>query len=1303
MVDDYWGPSIKMVSEAGFLASLKSYDKDSIAPKIIKKISEMTPDPDFQPERVEKVSKAAFGLAMWCRAMETYDRVAKQVAPKKEKLAEAEAEYAEVMVNLNRKREELKIVMDKLQALTEKLDGLKAEQEDLAYQVDLCEKKLVRAETLITSLGSEKDRWTINAKNLGDDLVNLTGDVLVSSGIIAYLGAFTPDFREDAVINWATLSREKGIPGSPQFSLVNILGEPVKIRDWTIQGLPNDNFSIENSIIIATARRWPLAIDPQGQANKWIKKMESARDIVVRKFTDADYLRQLENAIQFGNPVMMENVGEELDPAIESILLKQTFKKGGITMIKLGDSLVEYGKTFFFYLTSKLRNPHYLPEVSVKVTLLNFMITAAGLQDQMLNLVVLKERPELAEEKARLVLEGAANKKELENTENEVLRVMSASKGNILEDEGAIGALKASKTISNKIEEKQLVAEEMEKEIDEARKGYVPVASQGSILFFCIADLANVDPMYQYSLPFFVSLFYKAMENSDTSHIFDQRIENINTFFMLALYRNICRSLFERHKLLFSFLLCIRVFMATGDVGMNDYRFLLTGGVSLEDPPPKAAAWIPERCWAEMFRLSKVCVEGSHNVKPAYNNLLDHFAREHEKFKDIYDSSDPLAILQDVDNRPRTVEFFSPFQLLLLLRCLRPDRVVPAVMIFVGDKLGRQFITPPPFDLPGSFNDSTSASPLLFVLSPGSDPAASLLKFAGEKSKEVAAISLGQGQGPKAEKMMTEAMKSGSWVFLQNCHLATSWMPHLEKMLDQMDPKTIHRDYRLWLSSYPSEQFPVMILQNGVKMTNEPPKGLRANLIGSYHTDPICNSDFFEKSLKPMEFKFLVFGLAFFHAVIQERRLFGPLGWNIPYEFTESDLRISVRQLQMFIDESPDFVPYKALLYLTGECNYGGRVTDDKDRRLIMTLLNDYFSPNIFENGHVFGGKEEYFTPPEGDWTSYITHIGELPIVTPPSIFGFHENANLTKEQGETYLMMDDLLLTMGAAAAGGGSGPEEAVGEVAADILARIKRPFDLVAVGEKYPVTYEESMNTVLVQELTRFNKLVKVIIESLKDIQKAIKGLVLMSTQLEAAFFSVFDGKTPAMWMAKSYPSLKPLGSYVNDLAERLRMFQTWIENGKPVIFWISGIYFTQAFTTGASQNYARKYTIPIDVLVFEFLFPKEQEPTETPGDGVYTVGTYLEGCRWGWDSWQLEESVPKVLFSPVPLTHIVPCKKTELKNYPLYNCPLYKISSRRGTLSTTGHSTNFVMTIRIPSELSESHWIKRGVAMLTQLDV
>ena len=170
--------------------------------------------------------------------------------------------------------------------------------------------------------------------------------------------------------------------------------------------------------------------------------------------------------------------------------------------------------------------------------------------------------------------------------------------------------------------------------------------------------------------------------------------------------------------------------------------------------------------------------------------------------------------------------------------------------------MGDKYVKPPTFDLVGCFNDSTNISPLVFVLSAGSDPMASLLKFSEDKNARVESISLGQGQGPKAEAMIERAQKQGSWVVLQNCHLCISWMPTLEKIVEDTDGKKCHKGYRLWCTTYPSPDFPSAILQNAVKMTIEPPSGLRANMLGSYMADPLSDSEFFN-SVEKSEGEFL--------------------------------------------------------------------------------------------------------------------------------------------------------------------------------------------------------------------------------------------------------------------------------------------------------------------------------------------------------------------------------------------------------------------------------------------------------------
>jgi dynein heavy chain len=246
---------------------------------------------------------------------------------------------------------------------------------------------------------------------------------------------------------------------------------------------------------------------------------------------------------------------------------------------------------------------------------------------------------------------------------------------------------------------------------------------------------------------------------------------------------------------------------------------------------------------------------------------------------------------------------------------------------------------------------------------------------------------------------------------------------------------------------------------------------------------------------------------------------------------------------------------------------------------------------------------------------------------------------------------------------------------------------------------------MNTVLCQEVIRYQRLLSTISGSLKSLKKALKGEVVMDAKLEAMANSLFDGKVPDMWASKSYPSLKPLSSYIKDFVRRLQFFRSWVDVGTPRKFWISGFFFTQSFLTGALQNFARKYTIPIDMVDFDFEFINESDfndSTPKPDDGVLVDGLFFEGARWDNDNKVLAESMPKVLYSNAPIIWLKPCQTDQFSNYDNYVCPLYKTAARRGVLTTTGHSTNKVMVIRVPiANKPASHWIQRGVALLTQL--
>lgn len=171
-------------------------------------------------------------------------------------------------------------------------------------------------------------------------------------------------------------------------------------------------------------------------------------------------------------------------------------------------------------------------------------------------------------------------------------------------------------------------------------------------------------------------------------------------------------------------------------------------------------------------------------------------------------------------------------------------------------------------------------------------------------------------------------------------------------------------------------------------------------------------------------------------------------------------------------------------------------------------------------------------------------------------------------------------------------------------DISRRLPQPFDEESAAEKYPVEYTNSMNTVLRQELIRFNRLLTFIKASLNDTRRAILGQLAMVPELERIYKSMAVGKLPASWASKSYPSLKPLGSYINDFLARLTFLQRWLDEGEPIVYWLSGFYFTQSFLTGVLQNHSRKNHLQIDHLQMKFdVTAFEMEIQEQPEMGVY----------------------------------------------------------------------------------------------------
>jgi dynein heavy chain len=638
---------------------------------------------------------------------------------------------------------------------------------------------------------------------------------------------------------------------------------------------------------------------------------------------------------------------------------------------------------------------------------------------------------------------------------------------------------------------------------------------------------------------------------------------------------------------------------------------------------------------------------------------------------------------------------------------------------FVGAKLGRQFTEPKPWNLFNVFKDTAPGTPIIFILTTGADPTSMLQRFAEKKGwipgERLHMISLGQGQGPIAEGLITKGTKTGDWVCLQNCHLAKSWMLRLEMIVEGLSNGTTecHEDFRLFLTSMPATTFPVLVLQNGVKLTNEPPKGIKANINRTFYD---MGEEQYDQCAKLHAWKKLLFGLAFFHATIQERRKFGPLGWNIRYEFNNSDIECSMMTLHMFLEEQ-ETISFEALSYVIGEINYGGRVTDDLDRRCLLAILRQYMNNSVLDDSYRFSPSGKYYSPAEGHLEDVREYIKGLPTSEAPEVFGMHDNANIAFQINEAKILLERVLsMQPRVGGSEGGKTPDEVVLELAQNIFENLPSTLNVEDAGERTFATNEEGMMTsmavVLSQETARFVRLQLRMHSSLIELQKAIKGLVVMSGELETMYNSLLNNQVPQVWESVGYPCLKPLASWLVDYHARIAFFRTWMEEAELKCYWVPGFFFPQGFLTGVLQTFARKYAIPIDTLNFGFDVLVETDGDkilEGPEDGVYVNGLYVDGGRWNAAGHHLDESEPGVMQSTMPIVQMLPMQKPlEDLFRPLrqdeYQTPLYKTSLRAGILSTTGQSTNFVLCVLLPLRpgTTPDFWVQQGVSLLCMLD-
>uniref|UniRef100_A0A8B9NMP8 Dynein axonemal heavy chain 17 n=1 Tax=Accipiter nisus TaxID=211598 RepID=A0A8B9NMP8_9AVES len=1282
--DKSWKAAKVMMGKVDtFLDALKKFDKEHIPEACLKAFQPYQSDPSFDPEFIMSKSTAAAGLCSWCLNIVRFYEVFCEVEPKRQALEEANAELAEAQEKLSRIKSKIADLNANLAALTAEFEKATAEKIKCQQEADATNRVITLANRLIGGLASENVRWADSVEMLREQGKTLCGDVLLVSAFVSYVGYFTKKYRAELLEkHWIPfLSRlAVPIPITPGLDPLSLLTDTADVAAWSNQGLPSDRTSTENATILCNTQRWPLVVDAQLQGIKWIKN-KYGEELRAIRLGQRSYLDAIEQAVSEGQTLLIEDVGETMEPVLDHLLGRNTTKKG--RCIRIGDKEVEYHPRFRLILHTKYSNPHYKPEVQAQCTLINFLVTREGLEDQLLAAVVAKERPDLETLKANLRKSQNEFKIKLKELEDSLLARLSAAGGEFLGDTALVENLETTKRTAIEIEEKVKEAKVTEVQINVTRENYRPAAERASLLYFILSDLNKINPIYQFSLKAFNGVFEKAIQRTAPDDNIKQRVINLTDEITYSVYMYTARGLFERDKLIFLAQVAFQVLAIKKEVNLAELDFLLRF-------PSKAGVASPvdflqPQGWGGIKVLSEM---------EEFKNLDSDIEGSAKRWKKFVESEVP-----EKEVFPKEWKNKSALQKLCMLRCMRPDRMTYAIRNFVEEKMGSKFVEGRSVDLFKAYKESSPSTPLFFILSPGVDPLKDVeavgrkLNFTIDNGK-IHNVSLGQGQEAVAERALEVAAAQGHWVILQNIHLVARWLGTLEKRVEQYSLGS-HADYRVFMSAEPAPSpeahiIPQGLLENAIKITNEPPTGMYANL---HKALDLFAQDTLEMCSKEIEFKCILFALCYFHAVVAERRKFGTQGWNRSYPFNNGDLTISINVLYNYLEANPK-VPWDDLRYLFGEIMYGGHITDDWDRRLCRTYLSEYIRAEMLE-GEVYLAPG-FLIPPSLDYKGYHEYIDDNLPPESPYLYGLHPNAEI----GFLTVTSDRLFRTVlemqpKESDAGGGSGVsrEEKVKSVLDEIIEKLPEPFNMVEVMAK--AVDKTPYVVVAFQECERMNILTHEIRRSLKELDLGLKGELTITSDMEELANALFYDNVPESWTRYAYPSLLSLGAWYADLLLRIRELEVWtMDFVLPATVWLAGFFNPQSFLTAIMQSMARRNEWPLDKMCLSVEVTKKnrEDITAPPREGSYVHGLFMEGARWDTPSGVIADARLKELTPMMPVIFIraIPVDRVDTKN--VYECPVYKTRMRGPT---------YVWTFNLKTKEKAAKWILAAVALLLQV--
>ncbi|XP_060529688.1 dynein heavy chain, cytoplasmic isoform X3 [Cylas formicarius] len=1302
---------------------VNNFNTEDISDEVRDKMkSRYLSNPDYNFEKVNHASNACGPLVKWAMAQIQYADMLKKVEPLRQELSSLENQ-----AGTNKQHgEEIKNLISQLEqsiaSYKEEYAQLIAQAQAIKTDLENVQAKVDRSIALLKSLVIERERWEATSETFRSQMSTIIGDVLLSAAFIAYGGYFDQHYRQNLFTTWCQHLTLATIQYRSDIARTEYLSNPDERLRWQANALPTDDLCTENAIMLKRFNRYPLIIDPSGQATEFIMNEYKDRKITKTSFLDDSFRKNLESALRFGNPLLVQDV-ENYDAILNPVLNKELRRTGGRVLITLGDQDIDLSPSFIIFLSTRDPTVEFPPDICSRVTFVNFTVTRSSLQSQCLNQVLKAERPDIDAKRSDLLkLQGEFHLR-LRQLEKSLLQALNDAKGKILDDDSVITTLETLKKEAAEIGQKVEETDKVISEIETVSQQYLPLSQACSNIYFTMDTLNQIHFLYQYSLQFFLDMFNSVLLSNpklDGITDYQQRLNIITKDLFQVVYERIARGMLHNDRLTFAILLA-RIYLKGVPNEPNldqEFNFFLRAKEGL----------LSSSAGSIVDGLSSEQQEAMHRLAtrlPVFKKLSEKI-KEMPEFGAWLQQSTPEQTVPRVWIEEKQLsDVGSAVYQLLVIQAFRPDRVIAAAQLFVSAVLGADFMPSAEKELElGSIieKELKASVPVLLCSVPGFDASGRVDDLATELNKQISSIAIGSAEGfNQADRAINMACKTGRWVMLKNVHLAPQWLVQLEKKLHSLQP---HSSFRLFLTMEINPKLPVNLLRAGRIFVFEPPPGIRANLLRTFSTVPAS------RMMKaPNERARLYFLLAWFHAIVQERLRYAPLGWAKHYEFSESDLRVACDTLDTWIETTamgrtnlpPEKVPWDALVTLLSQSIYGGKIDNDFDQRLLQSFLSKLFTPKSFEAdfalvANIDNGPNgnRHITMPDGTRRDhFLKWIESLADRQTPAWLGLPNNAEkvlLTnrgtdligkllkmqqlEDDDELAYSVDDHSPTDPTARIDGRPSWMKTLHNSALTWLQLLPKSLPTL---KRTVENIKDPLYRYFEREVNSGSKLLMDVVHDLNDVLLICQGEKKQTNYHRTMLNELVRGIIPANWHRYTIPKGCTVIQWITDFSNRVKQLQqisqvvstSGAKELQSFPVWLGGLLNPEAWITATRQCVAQANSWSLEELHLDVTITDSHDTALVPNDCFAVIGLKLQGAQCKNNQLLLTSSI--MLELPVTLLRWLKTSNDEKQSSKKLSLPIYLNSTR----------TELLYTVDLNVALGQDphSFYERGVALLT----